>query len=95
MESLKDSPYGEVQTQRISDHIDSKIQHTRKGAKPTKVGCSSKQLLKHWWHYFSNGDWAVLRNRKASFHFKTTTVVERGMSVGCVGILMSRPSSGP
>ena len=83
MDALKDKPYGEAQTIRIFQHIDAKMQGTRSltGAK-LKVG--DKQGLKNWWSYCTAADWAKFRDPKASWNCKMTTIVERGMGVGCV-----------
>ena len=83
MESLKDAPYGEVHSRRICDHVDSMMQ---KGGTPTKPGAHNhaKQVLKHWWNYCTAEDWKMFRNKKASFNMKMTTIVERGLSVGCL-----------
>ena len=70
----------------VSDGVpDAMMQQSRsrKGAKQEKLS-ASKQHLKCWWHYCTAQDWGLLRNPKVSFNQKMTTMVERGMSVGCV-----------
>jgi hypothetical protein len=65
MDALKDTPYGELHTRRVLDHVDA-IMHT--GCKATKHGAPThvKQRLKHWWHYCTAGDWEMFRNKNAS-----------------------------
>ena len=84
MKALNDDPYGEDQSRRLRDHIDTKLQHGHNGAKLDKIHTANKQLLKHWWNYFIAQECEVLRNPKSSFHKKMTIMVERSMSVGCV-----------
>ena len=85
-EALKDAPYGDVQTQRIVDHIDAKMQigHSSRATALAAQSDKCKQFLKHWWNYPTNDEWVLLKDRKNSFNLKTTTIVERGMSFGCV-----------
>ena len=81
---LHDSPYGEVHTLRINSHIEAAMHTTGRKHAKTEGQHTSKQYLKHWWHYLTAGDWAILRDPKASFNSKMTRMVERGLSVGCL-----------
>lgn len=83
MDALKDKPYGDVHTPRLCEHIDAKMQSCHR-APATGANSNVKQLLKHWWHYVTAKDWAVLVDPKQSWNLKMTTLVERGISVGCV-----------
>ena len=83
--ALLDSPFGEVQTQRIRDALDSLVQQcSSKSTAPTSAGCTdgSKQLLRHWPNYFTAAKHEYLAGPH-SFTAKMTVMVETGMSVGC------------
>ena len=82
VDALKDDPYGPEHTRRISTIIDGKVQASGRTAHKSD-GTSSKQVLKDWWNYFTDSDWSVLNDPKASFYRKLTAIVERGISVGC------------
>ena len=82
IEALHDCPYGEVQTKRICEYVDSRMQQSIPS--PTPTPGVHKQVLKHWWNYCTGSDWALLKNPKISFNQKMTTLVERGLSIGCL-----------
>ena len=86
-EALKGCQFGESQTQRIRDAIDAMLQ--KHATAPTETtgavnqgGRFSKQLLKCWWHYFTQTELDMLMGTH-SLNSKMTLMVERAMSVGC------------
>lgn len=81
MNALVESPYGETQTDRIRSHIDALVQ--KSCSKPVAAS-TGKQFLKFWWNFFTASDWEVMRSKATSWLAKQTTLIERGMSVGCV-----------
>ena len=83
MDALKDKPYGEVQTRRLFDYIDTKMQSGGRSS-TTRPSSTNKQLMKCWWNYHTDKDVAVLDDSKASWNSKMTLLVERGLSVGCM-----------
>ena len=96
MAVLKDDPYGETQTKRIRDHIDTVVKNALQARvnghnKAVKAGKSSngaktgsfKQFLKTWWNYLTPEDWEKLDSLKLCYSAKQTTLVERGMAIGC------------
>ena len=83
MEALNDNPDGEAQTRRIRDHIESKMQTGGSSPKPNGHA-SCKQTIKTWWNYLTVKEWHVFSNQNMSFNMKLTTLVERGMPVGCL-----------
>ena len=48
MEALHDKPYGEVQTRRLCDHIDAKMQSGGRSS-AHRPPSANKQMLKCWW----------------------------------------------
>jgi len=86
-DALKDSPYGD-NTSKIVAAIDSRIKAAGAAAdaKPSpravKSSGAGKQLLKNWWFFCTEADWAVFNDPKRSWHSKMTTGVERAMSLG-------------
>ena len=53
-------------------------------ASPRGGGGRNKQMLKHWWHYFSGTEVAALQDQKKSMHVEMTILVERGLKIGLV-----------
>ena len=86
IEALQHNPYGDDQTRRICDRIDSTIKQSHLAAKAPRgdESISSRQQLKAWWNYFTESEWARLRDPKIGFSAKMTMMVERGMSIGCI-----------
>jgi len=86
-DALKGSPFGEAQTQRIWDAVDSLLEANAKMTCPSwSAGGStsvSKQFLKCWWNYFSKSEFDFLMDPNKSLHGKMTTIVERGNRCGC------------
>lgn len=86
-DALKDSPFGESQTQRIWDAVDRLLEAKAKVTAPSwSVGGSTsanKQFLKCWWNYFSKSEFDFLMDPNKSLHGKMTTIVERGNRCGC------------
>ena len=85
IESLKENPYGDEQTRRICDNSDSTIKQSHLAAKASRgeESSSSRQQLKAWWNFFTESEWARLRDPKVGFNAKMTLMVERTMPVGC------------
>ena len=44
---------------------------------------SFKQFLQTWWNYLTPKDWEKLDSLKLCYSAKQTTLVERGMAIGC------------
>ncbi|CAK0837950.1 unnamed protein product, partial [Prorocentrum cordatum] len=81
IDALRGEPCGEDQTKRMMSIVDSKV---AKGSGPAKPeGSANKQLLKEWWSYLTSSDWVVINDPKISLNRKMTTLVERGVAVGC------------
>ena len=81
VEALKDKPYGEMQTTRICETIDTKLGSSIRETKEGRVS-SNKQFLKEWYNYLTEEDWEVLLKEKGSWHSKENCLIERGLSVG-------------
>ena len=85
LSELKDTPYGDEQTRRISSLIDTLLQNNRSTAQPDAIPTSgNKQTLQHWWHYLTQQDWDVLNDKTVTYSGKVTRVIERGLSFGLV-----------
>ena len=84
IDSLKDTPFGEVGMARIISAVDAKLKaspHKSEGANST-VGAAG-QYLKCWWAVMTASDWAFLDDPKKPWSAKMAKVVERGNSIGC------------
>ena len=71
--ALAESPFGEVQTQRIKDAIDSLVQKcSSKPTAPASCGSTdgSKQLLRHWPNYFTAAKHAYLSDPKTALQLR-------------------------
>eukprot|EP00959_Pyramimonas_sp_CCMP1952_P344258 7210293-Pyramimonas_sp.AAC.1 len=81
VDALRGEPCGEDRTERIMSIVNSKV---AKGSGPVKPeGSANRQLLKEWWSYLTSPGWVVINDPKISLNRKMTTLVERGMAVGC------------
>ncbi len=85
MESLAESPYGEIETARIVSVIDAKMAHvsSRVSQSATAAKSGSKQLLQNWASYLSVSDWQIIQDPDKSWTSKQTLIVDRGMRLGC------------
>ncbi|CAK0824304.1 unnamed protein product, partial [Prorocentrum cordatum] len=82
VDALMGEPYGAYRTKRIMSTIDAKVAESSGSIKPE--GSNNKQLLKEWWSYLTKSDWEVINDPKISLNRKMTTMVERGVAVGCI-----------
>ena len=84
--SLKDAPYSDDSTKKITAALDAKVlAHGPSGSnkKNTKlIATVREQNLKFWWHYCSQQDIDFFKDAKQSWHSKMTCLVERAMSLG-------------
>ena len=85
MESLAESPYGDIETARIVSVIDAKMAHvsSRVSQSATAAKSGSKQLLQNWASYLSVSDWQIIQDPDKSWTSKQTLIVDRGMRLGC------------
>ncbi len=91
---MEDKPYGSEHSARIMAHMDTLLHDcvslAMKGsgsgsaASPRGGGGRNKQMLKHWWNYFTGTEVAVLQDLKTSMHVTMTILVERGLKIGLV-----------
>ena len=84
--ALQDSPFGESNTARIISAIDLRMQNN--ASEPVAESSSgrssagSRQILKHWWNYFTQSDLDFLMDSKKSLDAKMTRVAEVGNRIG-------------
>ena len=84
--SLKDAPYSDDSTKKITAALDAKVlAHGPSGSNkknPKVIATVREQHLKFWWHYCTQQDIDFFKDAKQSWHSKMTCLVERAMSLG-------------
>ena len=84
LDALHDKPYGEEQTQRIKDALDTLVKqlHTAADIQSSANG-HGKQSIKCVWHYGTRRQVDFMIDARRSWASKIATAVEICMSVGC------------